>query len=254
MKLLNAASSQRWKWLTLHIDGVCTNRALTSSEEWRGHIDITGVLPSIRHSKWVEGEVKSVTICWCHTPIGVGPCDGSRVGRQSLSRSDSGCAGEGVGLASSEGTSWRGDGGCDCEYCRRIDEDGHEYKNISNRLYTFCYVVCSHKSTWLCVFCQGIYQEYIICNPDCLYSACHTGIHTYTLDYVMQDSLHKNVLLVLTFTISSLALVHYCFGAINYDLNVKCWDVIWYCITILFQDSRKKININIKHNHNRYRK
>ena len=42
------------------------------------------------------------------------PCDGGG-GGQCSSPSDSGCAGEGVGLASSEGTSWRGDGGINCE-------------------------------------------------------------------------------------------------------------------------------------------
>ena len=47
------------------------------------------------------------------------PCDGGG-GGQCLSPSDSGCAGEGVGLASSEGSSWRGDGGCDCGYCRKM--------------------------------------------------------------------------------------------------------------------------------------
>ena len=47
------------------------------------------------------------------------PCDGGG-GGQCSSPSDSGCAGEGIELASSEGTSWRGDGGCDCWYCRKI--------------------------------------------------------------------------------------------------------------------------------------
>ena len=42
------------------------------------------------------------------------PCDGGG-GGQCSSPSDSGCAGERVGLASSEGTSWRGDGGINCE-------------------------------------------------------------------------------------------------------------------------------------------
>ena len=48
------------------------------------------------------------------------PCDGGG-GGQCLSPSDIGCAGEGVGLASSEGTSWRGDGSTNCEGgdCRR---------------------------------------------------------------------------------------------------------------------------------------
>ena len=43
------------------------------------------------------------------------PCDG---GEQGLFPCDIGCAGEGVGLTSSEETSWRGDGGpnINCDY------------------------------------------------------------------------------------------------------------------------------------------
>ena len=58
------------------------------------------------------------------------PCDGG-VGGQGLCPSDSGCAVEGVGLASSEGTSWRDDGSINCEWgdCRT--------KNI------YCYLGCA---------------------------------------------------------------------------------------------------------------
>ena len=105
--------------LTLHIDGECVGGALRSSEEWWGHTDIAGVLPSIRHSKWVKGEGKRATSSWCHTPTGVEPWY-SGSGGQSLSPSNSGCAGEGVGLASIEWSSWGGDGGtnCECGDCR----------------------------------------------------------------------------------------------------------------------------------------
>ena len=85
---------------TLHIDSKCVSITLSPSEEWWGHTDIAGVLPSITHMKWVEGEVKKATSSWCHTSTGIGPRDGGGIGRQGLSTSDSGYAGEGVGLAS----------------------------------------------------------------------------------------------------------------------------------------------------------
>ena len=117
------------KWLTLHIDGGHVRVTMSSSEEWWGHTDIAGVLPGIRYSKWVEGEAKRATSPWCHAPTGVDPCDGGG-GGQCSSPSDSGCAGESVGLTSSEGASWRDDGGCDCGYCRR-NEKWHAHKNVS---------------------------------------------------------------------------------------------------------------------------
>ena len=58
------------------------------------------------------------------------PCDGGGVGRQGLSPIDIGCAGEGVGLASNEKTSWSGDGGCDCGDCRKMKSAWHEYMSL----------------------------------------------------------------------------------------------------------------------------
>ena len=79
------------------------------------------------------------------------PSDGG-VGGQCLSPSDSGCAGEGVGLASSEGTSGRGDGGCDSEYCRKMKSGMSTIIFQSIGCTPFVMYTCSHNSKSTCMF------------------------------------------------------------------------------------------------------
>ena len=109
------------KQLTQYTDGECISGGMSTSKKWWGHTDITGVLPRIRHLKWVESKAKSSTSSWCHTSIRTNPCNGD-AGGQSPIHSNKAITGKGVGLANNErGSGRRSDGGLNCNsgYCRQ---------------------------------------------------------------------------------------------------------------------------------------
>jgi len=88
---------------TCDIDNQCARGVLESSKEGWGHTCCASVIPSIRQSKWLNGEWQRATSPWRHISTRLSPCDCCG-GGQILSPMNIGYAIQGGDLASSEGT------------------------------------------------------------------------------------------------------------------------------------------------------
>ena len=134
---------------TCDIDNQCARGVMESSKERWGHTCCASVIPSIRHSKWLEGEWQRATSPWRHITTRLSPCDCCG-GGQILSSMDIGCAIEGVGLASSEGTRWWESRSSNSEWVYRIIVEYHitmwEKVTIWSRIMLTFYMFCiNHK-------------------------------------------------------------------------------------------------------------
>ena len=134
---------------TCDIDNQCARGVMESSKERWGHTCCASVIPSIRHSKWLDGKWQRATSPWCHISTRLSPCDCCG-GGQILSSMDIGCAIEGVGLASSEGTRWWESRSSNSEWVYRIIVEYHitmwEKVTIWSRIMLTFYMFCiNHK-------------------------------------------------------------------------------------------------------------